>query len=107
MSSSIGHFYRDKMSVFHVYAPLLDKLDLNLMEQHKLIPMHKDELGYWVCSVPALTDGSRYMLRVNGKYYPDPASRSQPDGVHQASAVVANYVITLEKRSLGNQSTQI
>ncbi|MBX9865961.1 MAG: hypothetical protein K2Y14_03530 [Burkholderiales bacterium] len=107
MSSSIGHFYRDKMSVFHVYAPLLDKLDLNLMEQHKLIPMHKDELGYWVCSVPALTDGSRYMLRVNGKYYPYPASRSQPDGVHQASAVVANYVITLEKRSLGNQSTQI
>ncbi|MBP7847559.1 MAG: malto-oligosyltrehalose trehalohydrolase, partial [Burkholderiales bacterium] len=82
MNSSIGHFYRDKMSVFCVYAPLLEQLDLNLIEQHQLIPMHKDELGYWECRVPALTDGSRYMLRVNGKDYPDPASRSQPDGVH-------------------------
>lgn len=96
MSTSIGHFYLENKSVFRVYAPLLEQLDLNLIEQHRLIPMHKDELGYWMCSIPALSAGSRYMLRVKGKDYPDPASRSQPDGVHKASAVVANYVTTID-----------
>ena len=32
--------------------------------------------------------GQRYKIRIGGSDFPDPASRSQPDGVHGASEVV-------------------
>jgi len=44
--------------------------------------------GYHFARVPGVAAGQRYAYRVRGNDRPDPASRSQPDGVHAASAVV-------------------
>ena len=40
-------------------------------------------------SWPGLRSGDRYWYRVDGKGpFPDVASRSQPDGVHEASQLI-------------------
>ena len=45
--------------------------------------------GYHSGLVAGARSGTRYRYRLNGEtLYPDPASRSQPDGVHGASEVV-------------------
>lgn len=45
--------------------------------------------GYFEVEVEGVREGDRYhYLLDGGKRRPDPASRSQPDGVHKASAVV-------------------
>jgi maltooligosyltrehalose trehalohydrolase len=45
--------------------------------------------GYWSCECLVLKPGDRYFFRINGrKSFPDPASLSQPDGVHGPSEAV-------------------
>ena len=45
--------------------------------------------GYHSALVPGLAAGTRYRYRLDGSdVYPDPASRSQPEGVHGPSEVV-------------------
>lgn len=50
--------------------------------------MERDQWGYWRVQVP-VEPGTRYTFRLDGEgSYPDPASCSQPEGVHGPSAVV-------------------
>lgn len=50
--------------------------------------MKKDEWGYWKTSIRAEA-GARYLFRLDGKNdLPDPASVSQPDGIHGASLLL-------------------
>jgi len=52
-------------------------------------PLEGDHQGYFSGYVQGLTDGARYMYRLDGdKLRPDPASRYQPEGVHSPSQVV-------------------
>ncbi len=45
--------------------------------------LQKKDYGFWEAACPGLEAGDRYMFRVNNKGpFPDPASLSQPDGVH-------------------------
>jgi malto-oligosyltrehalose trehalohydrolase len=44
--------------------------------------------GWWSLTTDRAGPGSRYRYRVDGMDVPDPASRFQPDGVHEASEVV-------------------
>jgi maltooligosyltrehalose trehalohydrolase len=54
----------------------------------KVLPLQRGEMGYWSTS-GALQPGSRYKLQVDGgEAFPDPASLSQPDGVHGESEVI-------------------
>ncbi|HEX6879289.1 MAG TPA: malto-oligosyltrehalose trehalohydrolase [Terriglobales bacterium] len=46
--------------------------------------------GYWTGLLSDVAPGSRYKFHLgSGRVFPDPASRSQPDGVHGPSEVVA------------------
>lgn len=74
---------------FVVWAPLKEQVDLHLIEpEDKLIPMQRDEQGYWQTTVAA-NPGTLYYYRYNGEPdFPDPASYSQPQGVHKVSEVV-------------------
>lgn len=73
---------------FRVWAPRARTLELHLPDQRRLLPMERVSGGYFELRVPGLELGARYFLRINGVDRPDPASRFQPHGVHQASAVV-------------------
>ena len=51
--------------------------------------MTRDALGYWSLSLPEADHNMKYLFEINGdRRLPDPASRAQPDGVHEASALV-------------------
>ncbi len=81
---------------FRVWAPASARVDVVLYDaagehSHALRPAAD---GYWEGTVAGATAGTRYRYRLDGggragrDAFPDPASRSQPDGVHGASEVV-------------------
>ncbi|PSB19565.1 malto-oligosyltrehalose trehalohydrolase [filamentous cyanobacterium CCP1] len=74
---------------FTLWAPLLKQAALHIVApEEKLIPMKQDDRGYWHVTTAA-TPGTRYYFQHNGADdRPDPASYSQPDGVHEASELV-------------------
>ncbi len=77
---------------FGVWGPLLEQVNLKLLDPERQIPMTRDQWGYWQTEVDGLCAGTRYFYQIEGSQgvveRPDPASLSQPDGVHGASEVV-------------------
>jgi maltooligosyltrehalose trehalohydrolase len=74
---------------FTVWAPMRSQVALHLVSpQDKVIPMQKDERGYWTVTVDA-TPGTLYFYQLDGDTdRPDPASQHQPKDVHGPSEVV-------------------
>lgn len=75
---------------FNVWAPAARTVEVHLAApQDQVVPLTRDGLGYWRGEAAGVTTGARYWYRLNGEIdRPDPASRSQPDGVHGPSEVV-------------------
>ena len=74
---------------FTVWAPLAEDMEVVFKEKTAPISLTKDDKGYWQGSASGLQEGALYKFRLDdGKELPDPASRSQPEGVHGWSAVV-------------------
>jgi maltooligosyltrehalose trehalohydrolase len=80
---------------FRVWAPKAQQVDLVLEEsaaenaKRTFHPLEPEEDGYF-SGVANAGAGAYYRLRVNKaeNFYPDPASRLQPDGPHASSCVV-------------------
>jgi len=71
---------------FVVWAPRARRVELVLDD--RAVPLLRGADGRWAVTTDA-PPGTRYRLRLDGgDPMPDPASRSQPDGVHGASEVV-------------------
>ncbi len=88
--AGIGHHLGGHgQSCFRVYAPLKERVAVVLLEPGRVVPLGRQEHGYWAAQVPALPAGTRYWIEADGERWPDPASRRQPDGVHGASQVAA------------------
>ena len=70
---------------FRVWAPKAQRVDLVLEDSAAKTPrqefhaLEPEEGGYFSGSANAGA-GARYWFRVNNNFYPDPASRFQPDG---------------------------
>lgn len=82
---------------FAVWAPLLDQVAVEIVdasgEATGLLPMDKDERGYWHTKASDLRAGTLYRYQIAGEdgeleSWPDPASRYQPQGVHGPSEVI-------------------
>ncbi len=75
---------------FNVWAPLVNKVAVKIISPvEKVIPMEKDNEGYWKTSIAGITPASKYFyLLCDEKERTDPASHYQPDGVHGASQVI-------------------
>jgi maltooligosyltrehalose trehalohydrolase len=80
----------DGRTRFCVWAPRVKTVALQLEGPPvKLLPMSPASRGYFEIDVANVPAGSRYRFQLDGEQLrPDPASRSQPDGVHGPSAVV-------------------
>jgi maltooligosyltrehalose trehalohydrolase len=76
---------------FLVWAPFARELALQIEKpERRLEPMDADADGYFHCRVRGVSPGSTYLYRLDdSKGRPDPASRSQPHGVHCPSEVVS------------------
>lgn len=76
---------------WRVWAPRAARVELVLLdgETRRLYPMCREVRGYFSQRLADIAAGQRYAYRLDGgPERPDPASRWQPDGVHQASAVL-------------------
>ncbi len=91
MKSPGAHYdRRSGRCSFTVWAPLLRSLEVKILfPQQQLVPMERDEGGYWHAAVGDARPGTRYFFRLDkNRDRPDPASRFQPTGVHGPSEVV-------------------
>jgi maltooligosyltrehalose trehalohydrolase len=77
---------------FIVWAPQVNEVVLKLLSPElRMIPMERDEWGYWRTAVENVAAGVQYLYRIdNDEERPDPASDLQPFGVHGSSEVVAH-----------------
>ena len=72
---------------FRVWAPHRERVELVINERR--IAMTAAPAGYHEITIDDCPEGTRYLFALpNGNERPDPASRSQPDGVHAASEVI-------------------
>ena len=72
-----------------VWAPKATTLSLVIDGEEDPLQMHPAEYGYWKLITPILKKGSRYKFQINDAVtYPDPASISQPAGVHNSSEAI-------------------
>ncbi len=83
----VGAFYHGgEKTSFCVWAPLCAKVDVVSGDQSFL--MRKDERGYWHATLDSVSAGATYQFSLDGTDpLPDPASLSQPTGVHGPSKV--------------------
>jgi maltooligosyltrehalose trehalohydrolase len=75
---------------FVVWAPRAEKVEVRLIAPgERLIALEKAPRGYHQAVAENVEPGARYVFRLDGKIErPDPASRFQPQGVHEPSQVV-------------------
>ncbi|MFA4915094.1 MAG: malto-oligosyltrehalose trehalohydrolase [Syntrophales bacterium] len=85
-----AHFIDNGRCEFVVWAPFLKNVELKIvLPREQIIPMEKDERGYWRSIVEDLSRGACYFYRLGKERdRPDPASQFQPEGVHGFSQVV-------------------
>ncbi|AWR97488.1 malto-oligosyltrehalose trehalohydrolase [Acidianus sulfidivorans JP7] len=87
----IGANFNGKTTVFTVWAPYLNSINLVLYKDNKREEIeitNKDDLGYFTLETEA-KPGDLYSYKINGREYPDPASRYQPEGVHGRSMIIS------------------
>src|SRR5687768_7868733 len=81
-----SRFLPDGTCRFRVFAPNLKTVALELPSRKELRPLARDADGYWSGAWKDFRHGERYLYHLDNRVSrPDPASHSQPDGVHAAS----------------------
>ncbi len=75
---------------FRVWAPLARTVEVHILSpQEEVVALDPRPLGYYDGVVEGIGPGTRYLYRLNGELErPDPASESQPEGVHGPSEIV-------------------
>jgi maltooligosyltrehalose trehalohydrolase len=82
-------FSDNNICEFRIWAPKVKTLHLLIEGQSTPISMNPQNYGYWSVKVRDIFPGTRYKYQINhNESYPDPASLSQPDGVHGASEAI-------------------
>lgn len=87
---NLGASITDTGCSFKVWAPLREKIEVHVIDPvERYVSMDKDDAGYWSTTIEGAGADCRYLYRLDGEVErPDPASQSQPDGVHGPSKVV-------------------
>ena len=87
MREKIGAEYWMNSCHFCVWVPHSEHIEL-IIKGGENYPLKKEERGYWTTEIE-LPVNSLYKYKIDNETFPDPASRSQPDGVHSWSRVVS------------------
>ena len=92
MRRKVGaEFLKNRNCNFTVWAPAAEKVEIIFKEKKEPISLESGQNSYWDKIIPEVSPGALYKIRLNqNKELPDPASRSQPDGVHSWSEVIDN-----------------
>jgi maltooligosyltrehalose trehalohydrolase len=86
----------DGSTLFRVWVPRAEQVALVLPDQNREpVPLTADPDGYFSVTVTDIKAGERYWYLLDGTIRrPDPASQSQPDGVHGPSQVVDHQLFS-------------
>ncbi|AYL98597.1 malto-oligosyltrehalose trehalohydrolase [Mucilaginibacter celer] len=83
-----GVRFKDNRAEIAVWAPYAKKVAV-IINDGTVIDLNTVAYGYWVLTTAALKPGDRYRFKLDDKMaLPDPASLSQPNGVHGASMAI-------------------
>ncbi len=83
---SVGVFFKKAGAAVRVWAPLAKKAELLLPASGHRVTLRKEDMGYWFAEAPALQPCDLYQFVLDdGTTLSDPASLSQPQGVHGPS----------------------
>ncbi len=87
-----GAWLKNSVCEFNLWAPLKKSAELLILRGDSRASYSMKKQGeYFTISIDGIAAGERYMYSAEGgEPRPDPASHSQPDGVHGASAVVCH-----------------
>jgi maltooligosyltrehalose trehalohydrolase len=70
-----------------VWSPTAEQVAF--VSDHAQIDLDKEDFGYWFLRTNKVRPGTQYKFLLNNKeQYPDPASLSQPNGVHERSEAI-------------------
>jgi maltooligosyltrehalose trehalohydrolase len=85
-----SQYLGDGVCEFILWAPLVEKVAVHIVSpEDKLLPMTKQEKGYWYLRAEKIDPGMLYYYRLEDvSDKPDPASNFQPQGVHEASEII-------------------
>ncbi|PTQ94101.1 maltooligosyl trehalose hydrolase [Mucilaginibacter yixingensis] len=82
-------FNADGKAEVVLWSPSAQKVEIILLNDHKKIALNGVDFGYWELTTTAIKPGGCYKFMLdNDKELPDPASLSQPDGVHGHSQTI-------------------
>lgn len=84
----VGALYNNGKCDFTVWAPLKSSVELLFPHNNQVVPLQEDEEGYWSVTVENIQPNQLYQYRIDGEKLPDVCSFHQPNGVHEASAIV-------------------
>jgi len=84
-----AHYQGNGNCTFRVWAPAVECVKIHLLTQpERLVPLQREPDDYHAALVQEIMPGSLYFYRLDDRVErPDPASQSQPQGVHGPSAV--------------------
>ncbi len=98
-----AHYLGDSRCKFTVWAPFRDRMEVKLLDQERTAPLNPAGHGYWQAEVADVSPGSLYIYRLDKDIErPDPASSSQPQGVHGPSQVVDHMAFAWEDNGWTN-----
>jgi maltooligosyltrehalose trehalohydrolase len=84
-----AHYLGEGRTEWYVYAPKAKEVAVKICSMDdKKTRLTPQERGYFHGVFDAVEPGSRYWIVLDGKPYPDPASRYQPEGVFGPSQVI-------------------
>jgi len=84
---SVGINFNEKAEVV-VWAPYANEVEV-IVNGGLSLALEKQKYGYWKADSDKIRPGDTYKIRLNRtEEFPDPASLSQPDGVHGASQAI-------------------
>ncbi|RYZ51634.1 MAG: malto-oligosyltrehalose trehalohydrolase, partial [Chitinophagaceae bacterium] len=85
-----------------VWSPLANAV--SIQTNGGSIPLQKGEMGYWHATSTTIKEGSSYKIKVDeGEPLPDPASVSQPKGVHNESEAINLQAFPWQEGEWANQ----
>jgi maltooligosyltrehalose trehalohydrolase len=89
----VGAWPDDDGTRFRVWAPVAEQVEVILVDEDTQTRLDREEDGgYWSGRVEGVGPGTRYRFALDdGEELPDPASRSQPEGVHGPSEVIGPW----------------
>ena len=87
----LGAKVSDSGTRFRVWAPKANSMSVLMLSGKAVgtVAMQPEGNGYYSVAIPGVVDGDRYLYQAGDRQArPDPVSRFQPEGVHEASQVV-------------------